>query len=331
YPFIRQTCLLQPASFYGTSVIDRLIPVQRAYNAIKNQKHEFLNRISMGVLMVEDGSIDLDNIEEEGIAPGKVIVYRQGSNIPIMMNMGSVPNDFRDEEDRLLNEFITISGVSDFLTGSTISDNISGVTLGLIIEQDNNRLSITADSIRDAIKDVGKHILRLYKQFATTKRLVRIAGENGSMEQVAFQNSLITSDDLVFDMDNELVNTLSNRKSMVTELLKMGLLHDENGKLKDSSRVKLLEMMGLGNWESAVDMEELHTKKASYENEELKYAVPKIQDYDNHQIHIDTHTSFLIKKNNNLSDTQKTQLAKHIRTHRQFLRLSKEAEQLQNN
>ena len=45
---------------------------------------------------------------------------------------------------------------------------------------------------------------------------------------------------------------------MVNELLKMGILHDENGKLQDSSRVKLLEMMGLGNWESAVDKEEFY-------------------------------------------------------------------------
>jgi hypothetical protein len=329
YPFIRQLCLSQPASFYGISIIDRLIPIQRAYNAIKNRKHEYLNRIAMGVLVVEDGSIDLDDIEDEGIAPGKVIVYRQNSNMPLMMNMGSVPSDFRDEEDRLLSEFITVSGVSDFLSGSNISsENISGVTLNLIIEQENNRLSLTSDSIRDAVKDVGKHILRLYRQFATTQRLTRIAGDNGEIEKVSFINSDITSDDLVFDLENELSDTLSNRKSMASDIFKMGLLYDENGKMNDSSRLKLLEMLGFGNWESVVNVEELHQKKALKENESSSKKVPRIDDFDNHGIHIKEHTRYLISEENNLNDNDKKALAKHIREHLQYQRLVKEAENL---
>ncbi|HKL74323.1 MAG TPA: hypothetical protein VJ903_05460 [Clostridia bacterium] len=329
YPFIRQVCLSQPSSFYGTCIIDRLIPIQRAYNAIKNRKHEYLNRIAMGVLMVEDGSIDLDNIDEEGLAPGKVIVYRQGSNIPIMMNMGQVPSDFRDEEDRLLAEFITVSGVSDFLTSSQISqENLSGVTLNLIIEQDNNRLSLTSDSIRNAIKEVGQHILRLYKQFATTKRLARVAGDNGIMEKVSFISSDITSDDLVFDLTNELSDTLSSRKNTATEIYKMGLLSDESGKLSDTSRVKLMEMMGLGNWESAVNIEELHKKKAMKENDNAEKDKPIIADYDNHKVHICEHTRFLISGENKLSENNKKALSTHIREHYKYKRLLKEAETL---
>lgn len=86
-------------------IVSRLVPIQRAYNAIKNRKHEYLNRIAMGVLIVEDGSIDLDNIEEEGIGPGKVIVYRQGSNIPTMLNQPMLAREFENEEERLLMEF----------------------------------------------------------------------------------------------------------------------------------------------------------------------------------------------------------------------------------
>ncbi|HOO22971.1 MAG TPA: hypothetical protein PKY53_04745 [Clostridia bacterium] len=329
YPFVRQVCLSQPSSFYGNCIIDRLIPIQRAYNAIKNRKHEYLNRIAMGVLMVEDGSVDLDNIEEEGIAPGKVIVYRQGSNVPIMMNMGAVPPDFRDEEDRLLAEFITVSGVSDFLTSSSIrAENMSGVTLNLIIEQDNNRLSLTADSIRNAIKEVGRHILRLYRQFATTKRLARVAGDNGAMEKVYFTSSDITSDDLVFDIANELTDTLSGRKNTVAEIFRMGLLYDENGKLTDSARVKILEMMGFGNWETAVNSEELHKKKAMRENECARAEKPAIDDFDNHEIHVEEHTRYLVSSENNLDESARKALNAHIREHLKYRRLLKEAESL---
>ena len=62
FPFVKQDCLRLPGAFFGASVIERLIPVQRAYNAVRNRKHEFLNRLSMGVLTVEDGSIDTEEL-----------------------------------------------------------------------------------------------------------------------------------------------------------------------------------------------------------------------------------------------------------------------------
>lgn len=112
HPIIETIKLKNPnlteAKLYGKNgIVSQLVPIQRAYNAIKNRKHEYLNRIAMGVLMVEDGSIDVDNIEEEGIAPGKVIVYRQGSIPPKLLEQETTCfNIFDKEEDRLLAEFI---------------------------------------------------------------------------------------------------------------------------------------------------------------------------------------------------------------------------------
>ena len=34
------------------------------------------------MVIVEDGSIDVDSLEEEGLVPGKILVYRQGANTP---------------------------------------------------------------------------------------------------------------------------------------------------------------------------------------------------------------------------------------------------------
>lgn len=82
YPFAKQVCMPLAGSFFGASVVDRMIPLQRAYNAVRNRKHEFLNRISMGTVAVEEGSVDTDDLSEDGLRPGKVIVYRQGGKPP---------------------------------------------------------------------------------------------------------------------------------------------------------------------------------------------------------------------------------------------------------
>jgi hypothetical protein len=324
FPFVRQVAINQPCCFYGVSIIERLMPVQRAYNSVKNRKHEFLNRLSLGVMAVEEGSIDLDNLEEEGLAPGKVLIYRQGSTPPFMMSPGSVPGEFRDEEDRLLAEFVNISGVNDFLSSESLRENLSGIALNLLIEQDNARLTASAEQVRAAVKKVGQHILRLYRQFATTKRLKRIAGDNGEIEMQYFSNSCITSDDLVFDTENELSDTPASRKNMAVELLKLGLLFDENGKLSDASKNKVLEILGFGNWESARSADELHIKKAQKENTQINAA--EVEEIDNHGLHIEEHTRHLISQEEDAALRQK--LLEHIRMHKKYQRLQKEADEL---
>lgn len=102
---------ISEAQLYGKNgIVARLVPIQRAYNAIKNRKHEYMNRLSLGLMIVEDGSIDIDNLEEEGLAPGKIIVYRQGSVPPNLLQQSTALLDaFSKEEDRLLSEFNNIT------------------------------------------------------------------------------------------------------------------------------------------------------------------------------------------------------------------------------
>lgn len=318
-PFIRQCAIEQPGNFFGISIIERIIPVQRAYNAVKNRKHEFLNRISMGVLAVEDGSVDTDNLEEEGLSPGKVLIYRQGSTPPALLNPGNVPNDFSYEEEKLLSEFIVISGVSELMSYTRTPTNVqSGVAMNLLIEQDDIRLSLSADSIRFAIKTIGYHILRLYKQFAKNRRLRRVSGENGDVELAYFNSSDISADDLVFETENELVDTPSSRRNFVIELLKLGLLNGEDGKMDARTRSKVFEMLGIGNWEATTDLEDTHVKRASRENLECENGkAPEISELDDHALHIAEHTRHILA-DSKLSET----LLNHVKEHMRYKSLA---------
>jgi hypothetical protein len=328
FPFVRQVSIESPGSFYGMSVIERLIPIQRAYNAVKNRKHEFLNRLSAGVLAVEDGSVDIENLEEDGLSPGKVVIYRQGSTPPRIMHAGVVPPEFRDEEERLLRELNGISGVSNFLNMSNINPStMSGYALSLLVEQDYTRLSISTESIRNAVRELSRHILRLYRQFAKTVRLVKISGENGDLEIKSFLGSELTSDDIIMEADSELVETPAVRRSMVIDLLKHGLLSDENGKISNRNKAKIIELLGFGNWEHYKSAEEAHIKKSAIENSELAEAKdPSIEEVDDHDLHIEEHVRFLVSGRDSLSDKAKELTNAHIREHKVLRRLSALAE-----
>lgn len=322
FPFVKQVCLSVPNCFWGVSVIERCIPVQRAYNAVKNRKHEFLNRIAMGVLAVEDGSLDIDNLEEEGLSPGKVLVYRQGANFPKMLQNEDVPECFDREEDKLLEEFASVSGVNDLQNNSSVYGKVSGVVLQLLIEQDDARISSCINEVKDGVKNVAKHILRLYKQFALFTHSSRLVNDNGEIEMLYWKNSDLNCEDIVFETENEAGLTVAQKRSMIYEVVNAGLLNDENGAMSVTTRQKVLEQLGFGILETANDARTLHKNRANKENYNLikegRIEAPKF--IDDNAIHINEHICFALSKDyedavkNNPS--LETLMNEHIRQHK---------------
>lgn len=323
FPFVRQTSIEEPGCFWGTSVIERLIPVQRAFNAVKNRKHEFINRLSLGVLSVEDGSVDLDNLEDEGLCPGKVLVYRQGSNQPKYLESESLPSGLSDEENSLLDEFNKISGVNDLLSTGSISSSISGTALELLISQDETRLNASVESIKVATRDIADKILKLYKQFAVFPRLARIIGENGQIEMFYFSSSDVSSDDIEIENQTDSLQTLSQRREMIFSLLENGILKDKDGQLSNRMKSKILEMLGMGIWENAQDINELHIKKADNENLKMMDGINcKPSVIDSHDLHINEHIAFMLgedfekAKNKNIKIEEL--FLEHIKEHKKL-------------
>ena len=315
FPFVKQTSTEQPGCFWGASIVERIIPIQRAYNAVKNRKHEFLNRLAMGVMTVEDGSIDVDNLEEEGLSPGKILVYRQGAVKPSLMDSGDVPHDFNQEEDRLLQEFVTVSGVSEFARNSTTPTTVtSGVALQLIAEQDDTRLASSIDSVKLSIKKISKYILRLYKQFVTNAKLMRFVDNQKGAEIFYFRGSDIGSDDVVFETENQLTDTPATRRTMLFDLLNAGILQGKDGKLSESAKAKVLDMMGFGNWNNAQDITQLHIDRAQNENVDMDHA--QILPVDDHDLHIEEHTRFVISNFGIVDKTVIDKVLEHIQMHK---------------
>ena len=65
---------------YG--LVSLLEPYQREYNRIMNLHNEHIRYATYGYMAVEDGSVDTDELSEDGLMPGKIIIYRQGSRLP---------------------------------------------------------------------------------------------------------------------------------------------------------------------------------------------------------------------------------------------------------
>ncbi|MBQ4268822.1 MAG: hypothetical protein IJB97_04135, partial [Clostridia bacterium] len=291
-PFVKQDCLRLPGAFFGSSVVDRLIPVQRAYNAVRNRKHEFLNRLATGVLTVEDGSVDVEELAEEGLLPGKILVYRQGGKAPEMLDSGKIPTEFKDEEEWLEREFEMISGVSELSQNSTPARVTSATGLQLLLSQDDARLSATVGSMERAVKETARLILRLYRQFAGSARLMTLTGENKKTQVYYFNSADIAANDILFETGEALTPT--EKKETLLKLYEAGVLTDEDGKLSQENKNRILEAFGFGSYENAKDISALHSAKASEENLALLAADLETDSYDDHALHVVEHTRFLL-------------------------------------
>lgn len=320
FPFVKQDCLRLPGAFFGSSVIDRLVPVQRAYNAVRNRKHEFLNRLSMGVLTVEDGSVDAEELAEEGLSPGKVLVYRQGGRAPEMLDCGSVPSEFEAEEERLEREFVLISGVSDLSRNSTPANVTSASGLQLLLSQDDSRLAATTDNIACAVKETGRHILRLYRQFAGSARLLTVTGENKRTQVYYFNAAELSASDIVFESEDAV--TPEQKRETLMKLFEAGLLTGEDGRLSEENRNRILEAFGFGSYENARDISSLHIAKAGEENLGMKERETEPDSYDDHELHIKEHIRFLLSEEFKKcgSERVKARFLSHIEKHKKLKR-----------
>lgn len=316
FPFVKQDCLRLPGAFFGQSVIDRLIPLQRAYNAVRNRKHEFLNRLSIGIITAEDGSIDCDELAEEGLAPGKVLVYRQGSQAPQVMDVGGMPAEFAAEEEWLEKEFTYISGVSDLSRSSTVTNVTSASGLQLLLSQDNSRMSVTTDSLEHAAQSVGKQILRLYRQFAGNARLMTLAAEGKQSQVYYFNASKLQTADIRF-VAEQASSPLEKRETLL-KLFAAGLLTDEQGKVSKTHREKILDAFGFGDLENARDISALHRAKASAENLDFAKKEISVDEFDDHEMHINEHTRYLLSSDfaENGARELKEKIVAHLREHR---------------
>jgi len=320
YPFIKQISIKQLSSFWGMSVIERCIPIQRAYNSLKNRKHEFLSRLTSGVLTVEDGSVDVDNLEINGIEPGKIIVYRNGSTPPKFLDPGQIPEDFEKEESKLLTELNNLSCISEISTNTTLPSGInSGTAISLLVEEDESRLAFTAENLKNSIKEIAKQTLHLYKQFAGTIRLNKLTDNNGLLEIFYWTNNDISCDDITIDCENELDNSNTYKKELLLKLLEKGIFENIDGQISNDTKEKILTELGFNNWCTFDDLNELHKKRAGKENMQLINLEDPLE-IDNHNIHIEEHIKFIIADSNNKNTEFVSKLMEHITKHKQLLK-----------
>lgn len=324
-PIVQVVCREVAGQFFGKSTIEDLIPRQRAYNGCINRIHEFIKRIAIGGYLTEEGSVDIEEYEENGQAPGAMLVYKRGSSPPIPIPNGTLPAEIMTERYNLKADMEYAAGVSQLMVnGATPSGVTSGTAIENLMEIDNTRLSLTGDHVRNSVRLLAILWLEIYKKYANTRRIVNYVGTNDIGKALIWSRDDINSYDVEFLTENELLMSEEVQKQRFFEAYNLGLFTDNDGRIPERVKLRTLEFMKIGNYSDIMNINALHIQKAQRENAFFEEGViPEVSEFDEHEIHIDEHLRYILQMKYHVLKMKKPEYAKaleeHLKMHKQIV------------
>ena len=303
--------------FFGKSVIEDLIPLQRAYNGCKNKMHDYISTLAANSLLVEEGSVDLDEMEENGTAPGTPVVYKKGYNAPIPLSHESIPTELYAECEQLVRDMEYVAGVSQLMVvGSTNVGVSSGVAINSLREIDSTRMALTAENMRSGILNMSKMWLAICRKFCKPGYVLSATGNNDAAQVLTWCSEDINSFDVYFETENELKYSEENQKQAFLQAYNMGLFADENGKVPDRFKMRAVNLMHIGDYDSLMSEGELQSKRAKRENTLLLSGViPETDVVDDDAVHLDEHRRFALQMRYDSLKRRRPDLAEGFERH----------------
>lgn len=324
-PIVQVVCKETAGQFFGRSVIEELIPLQRAYNGCINRIHEYIKRIAIQSYVAAEGSIDVDEYEENGVAPGQIMLYKQGQPPPAPMQNGNLPKEVMEERQNLIRDMEYTAGVSQLMViGATPSGVTSGTAIDNLRDIDSTRLSLTGDHIRNSVKTLAKIWLKIYKRYANTRRAINYIGANNIAAAITWSNEDIASYDVDFTAENELIISEELQKQRFFEAYNLGLFADASGQIPERVKYKAREYMKIGNYTELMSIDTLQMQAAQRENVFFESGViPAVSEFDNHEIHIEEHLRYILQMKFQIMKMKSPELAQmleqHIGQHKQII------------
>jgi hypothetical protein len=262
YPFAKIDSI-QSGSFYGTSVVDDLIPLQREINRTRSQLVEARNLTSKPGFFYRTGSMDVNKWTS---APGQAIDIKPGSEFPQPIPLPQIPSYVENMQDRYLTDVEDISGQHQVSKGNAPSGVTAGTAIQFLQEADNSFMATTHASIEDAVKKVAHQTIALAIQYWDSARLVKYVGRDGQINAKYLERTDIKSGtDIRIEGGSSLPVSKAARIALFMDLMTRGAIPVDQA----------LKLMALPSMKAYYDLTEVDEKQATRENVAMSELEPK--------------------------------------------------------
>lgn len=280
HPIVRVRGGVFPNRLHGVSVVDNLIPLQRAINSGRSQMAMARRLTTAPQVLAPKGHACPKQTNE----PGSWLEYTQGLK-PEYMAPPPMNQYLVEDLENLNREFQDVAQVREVSQGGLPAANLTGVGISLLQEADNTPWGPVAAEFSIALGEVGQKMLSRANQGYIEPRMFVSLDELDSDDVLEF----FSSGDVVpvkvrCDVTSIMPESKAARMSRVDGLIKMGVLDP----LRDRSAI--LRLMEFGTIESLWLETDSDVRRAQRENRRMAKGEPQpIATFDDHEIHVKEH------------------------------------------
>ncbi|MBQ9429174.1 MAG: hypothetical protein IJU41_06485 [Clostridia bacterium] len=321
YPLAVMRCKRAPGLFFGRSVVEELIPLQRAYNGVKNKIHDAIRTLALNPLLVPEGSVaDMDELSANGLAPGDILEYDPARGEPKAFEGGRLQSEIFTACDALAHEMEYVAGLSHLgATGNTAFSVTSASALDRLRAIDGVRLALTGDCLRRCVADTAGIWLRLCKIHGGVAHTAAVCPSDASA-RLSWSGEDLNSLTVEFVSENTLLYDEAARLSALKDGISLGLFCGEDGRIPRRVKKKLLARMHVGDFLRTLDEDERGEAAARRENRLLLCGeTVEIGMCDDDELHLELHRSAALdydyEKLRKASPASAAALEQHIAAH----------------
>jgi hypothetical protein len=344
YPFTKFEHI-PTATFYADSPIVDLSQLQKEYNGLRSEIAEAGRRMAKPQLIAPMGSIVPSKLTNE---PGLVIQYKPGMAPPQPLPLSPLPQYYLDQQDRVLNDWIDISGEREVSRGNTPPGVTSGTAISYLQEASNQYLTPQYQSIEAGIEKIAVQTIELFVQYVDIPRKIRTIGADGAFDTMLLKGADVASGtDIRVESGSSFAKSKAAQEARVMDMFAVGII----------DQPAAARMLELGGVQKIMDTLNVAERKAQRENIKMKMltdddvemarqeamqqimtqlppeamenpeimqeienmpapAIIPVDDFDMHEIHVETHNKFRMSQEYEiLSDAVKAQFAEHVGQH----------------
>jgi len=347
YPYAHVKDLMN-GKFYADSILNDTNPLQKEYNQTRNQIIESKNRMARPQLLVPIGTMDPSKYTSE---PGKLVFYKPALGKPEPLPLTPIPNYVLEELGRIISDMEDVSGQHQVSRGMAPGQGVVAATaIAYLQEKDESMLATTMSSVEQAITKISRQGLSLVVDFWDIPRIIRVAGTDRAFDSFALKGSDIANGlDIRVEPGSSLPMSKSARQAFLMDLftsgaitaqqmldmMEMGSVNvlvdrmriDMRCAQRENLRMKKLTAQQVAQWNQEQSQNAVVGGEGSRDpqtglpvidpvNAATFPPVVKVNDWDNHQVHITTHNNYRKSQEFEMLDPiVQDQFAKHIRLH----------------
>lgn len=297
----------QIKSTFGYSVAYELLPMQEAIYGLYSIV--MTNQSTFGVqnIAMPNGAKVNVNVMAEGL---NVINYDPKFGPPQAMNLVQTPPEIFNFITTLTQRMETIAGLNSVVRGNPEASLKSGAALALVASQAIQFNSGLSQAYASFMERVWTAIINILKRYATTPRMIAIAGKSNRSRLKEFKSDMVSDISRVtVDLGNPLSRTIAGKTQIADQLLGANLVEtaEQYINVLETGRLEPLT----NGFKSELDLINLENENMVDPNEGPVMALAT----DNHRLHIQEHKSTLSSPDARENPEVVARVLAHIQEH----------------